>query len=99
VLSLELPGHQPLLMVRYLAGEMVPTAMDLDTVHLDPEQASLVLVWRCVLPLKPGIRVLEALLLDREGLAQARALREWLRGRTGAGDGGAPGPIPSGGQA
>lgn len=86
VLHLALPGHRPLLLVRYEEGEIVPTSLELDTVILNPDDASLVLVWRCVLPLQPLIRKAEAMMLDREQMAQLTALQEALnRGSNGIG--------------
>ena len=78
VLRLALPGHQPFLLVRYEEGKMVPTALELDTVNVDLEKASLVLVWRCVLPMKPGIRVVEARMMDRAEKQQLANLETWL---------------------
>jgi fructose-specific component phosphotransferase system IIB-like protein len=45
--------------------------LELDTVIVNPDDASLVLVWRCALPLEPRIRNAEAMILDREGAPQA----------------------------
>lgn len=66
LLKLQLPGHLPHLLVRYGSGEVSPAVLNLDTLHLDPEQRTLVLVWRGILPLEPGVRVLEARLVARE---------------------------------
>jgi len=89
LLRLTLPGHQPLLMVRYAEGDIVPTALELDTVIVNPDDASLVLVWRCALPLEPRIRKAEAMMLDREEMAQLTALQEALGSGANAVD---PGP-------
>lgn len=60
VLSLDLPGNLPYLLVRYVSGEMTTMPMLLDTLNVDLDQRSLVMVWRMILPLEPGLRVLEA---------------------------------------
>jgi hypothetical protein len=66
ILRLELPGHVPHLMACFETGEMVPVLLDLDTLHLDPERSALILVWRTVLPMEPGIRTLQVRMLCRE---------------------------------
>lgn len=78
VLRINLPRHLPFLLVRGLEGELTPIAMDLDTVSLDPEQASVVLVWRCVLPFEAGIETLEARMMDEKDKARFTDLDAWL---------------------
>jgi hypothetical protein len=77
-LRLVLPGNQPFLLVRLEEGDMTVQELKLDTVHLDPEQASLVLVWRGRLPLLPAVRVLEARMLDREAQGQVAEIQAFL---------------------
>lgn len=67
LLRLELPGNLPLLLVRQDQGPPLPLPMDLDTVLVDPEAASLVLVWRAVLPLDDDpAKVVETRMLTRD---------------------------------
>lgn len=69
VLRLELPGHLPYVLVHYAEGSLAPVPLDLDTLQLDPERRSLVLVWRAVLPLEPEVSQLEARMVRREDKA------------------------------
>lgn len=66
VLQLELPGHQPYVLAGTPRGLKVPVLLDLDTLHLDPDRGSLVLVWRTALPAESGISSLEACMLSRD---------------------------------
>jgi hypothetical protein len=77
-LRLSLPGNRPFLLVRLEEGEMTVHELKVDTVYLDPEQASLVLVWRGKLPMIPEIRVLEARMLDREAQGQVAEIQAFL---------------------
>jgi len=65
VLLLELPGHQPYVMASCQTGDRTPVLLDLDTLHLDLEQRTLVLVWRTILPEDPKLGSLETCMLSR----------------------------------
>lgn len=65
-LRLQLPGDMPYVLVRFKAGLIMPVRLNLDTLSLNPDEGSLVLVWRAVLPMEPRIRTLETRLVPRE---------------------------------
>lgn len=73
VLRLDLPGHLPYLLAHPQAGPGIPFPLALDTVNLDLEQRTLVLIWRLVLPEDPPWRLGELRMVHRDQKA------EWLR--------------------
>lgn len=84
VLSFDLPGHLPFVLVRFDDGRLGELAARLDTLIVDaaPDTAdpgkkvSVVCVWRATVATEPAVRVLEARMLSR---ADVIALREPIR--------------------
>lgn len=81
VLSFDLPGHLPFVLVRFDDGRLGELAARLDTLIVDAapdagnpgRKASVVCVWRATVASEPAVRVLEARMLSR---ADVSALRE-----------------------
>lgn len=71
VLCFDLPGLEPVAVVRRITGEMEAIRMALDGVHVDllAAEARVFLTWRTAFPWKEGVRVAEARLLDKGRLA------------------------------
>ncbi len=66
ILRFSLPGHTPYVLVRYENGVMLPMAVSLDTLVIEPEERRVSCVYRILLPLEPEIRILEARLIFNE---------------------------------
>lgn len=81
VLSFDLPGHLPFVLVRFDDGRLGELAARLDTLIVDAapdagdpgKKESVVCVWRATVATEPAVRVLEARMLSR---ADVVALRE-----------------------
>jgi hypothetical protein len=54
-----LPGIRPFLLLRLVAGPMLPHPMRLDTLVIDVDADQFVLTWRAKVPLEPEVRVIE----------------------------------------
>lgn len=84
VLSFDLPGHLPFVLVRFDDGRLGELAARLDTLIVDAapdagdpgKKASVVCVWRATVATEPAVRVLEARMLSR---ADVSALRKPVR--------------------
>lgn len=81
VLSFDLPGHLPFVLVRFADGSLGELAARLDTLIVDAapddgnpgKKVSVTCVWRATVALEPAVRVLEARMLSRTDVI---ALRE-----------------------
>lgn len=60
LLRLQLPGHSCHVLVRMQDGTMFFHAMQIDTLLVEPEHATVSVVWRCVLDKSAPIRALDA---------------------------------------
>ena len=81
VLSIDLPGHLPFVLVRFADGRLGELAARLDTVIVDAapdagnpgKKVSVVCVWRATVATEPAVRVLEARMLSRADVIALRA--------------------------
>ncbi|ARU21618.1 multidrug-efflux transporter protein [Ralstonia solanacearum] len=64
-LTLTLPGNLPFVLVRFDNGAIGELESKLDTVMIDPDQQTVSCVWRATLPKQPGVRALEARMIER----------------------------------
>ena len=58
-LRFQLPNYELGLLLRLVDGRMLPAPCRLDTVHIEPSDSKVYLVWRGVFPIDQPIRVLE----------------------------------------
>jgi hypothetical protein len=86
-----LPGHEPLVLVRYVGGEMQPWPARIDTLYIDfgmrdGAPLRIVTVHRAVVPIDPPVRVVEArmLLADERRVVREkeRAIRDAMLRRS-----------------
>lgn len=72
LLTYSLPGHTPYLLVRYESGAMVPMAVELDTLIIEPEERRVSCVYRGLIAKEPEVRVLESRLILKEETSEVR---------------------------
>ena len=67
----------PYVLVRYQAGEMIPTPMRADTIFLRPQEKKLSIIYRATFPLEPAVRKAEFRLIqtgDKNSLREVEYL-------------------------